>query len=163
MILKESFGARFRDLVAALGAFRPTLDELRSGGGGRTVFVRRFDDSLATMTDGDRQFLGKRNITIKKTVELDGTTVRTTTRGHEIDMFGKGSIDHPLPGIAVGVDDEDLFYDRDLINFQALHHGRHRHRHRNRGPALQALIIAPTMRSKTAGSSTASPPLTGQS
>jgi Restriction endonuclease BglII len=152
VILKESFSARFRDLVAALDAFRPTLDELRSGGGGRTVFVRRFDDSLAAMTDGDQQVWGKRNITIEKTVRLDGTTVRTErTRGHEIDMFGKGSLDHPLPGIAVEMEwnNKDPFYDRDLINFQALHHegaiavGVIV----TRGPALQALI-APTIRSK---------------
>jgi hypothetical protein len=155
VILKESFGARFRDLVAALDDFHPTLDELRSGGGGRTVFVKRFDDSLAARTEGDQQVWGKQNITIEKTVGLDGTALSTTrTRGHEIDMFGKGSLDHPLPGVAVEMEwnNKDPFYDRDLINFQALH--------REgaiaigviitRGPKLQALI-GPTIRSKDGG------------
>lgn len=155
VILKESFGARFRDLVAVLGAFHPTLDELRSGGGGRTVFVKRFDDSLAARTEGGQQVWGKQNITIKKTVELDGTAVLTRrTRGHEIDMFCKGSLDHPLPGAAVEMEwnNKDPFYDRDLINFQALH--------REgaiavgvivtRGSGLQALI-GPTIRSKDGG------------
>ncbi|MEO8263423.1 MAG: hypothetical protein ABI566_12720, partial [Pseudolysinimonas sp.] len=45
VILRESFPERFWDLVGALANFHPTLDELRSGGGGRTVFVKRFDDS----------------------------------------------------------------------------------------------------------------------
>ena len=69
-------------------------------------------------------------------------------------MFGKGSIDHPLPGIAVEMEwnNKDPFYDRDLINFQALHQegaiaiGVIV----TRGPALQALI-APTIRSKDGG------------
>lgn len=152
VILKESFGGRFRNLVAALGVFHPTLDELRAGGGGRTVFVRRFDDSLAAMIEDGQQIWGKQNITIEKTVELEGTALaRNRTRGHEIDMFGKGSLVNPLPGIAVEMEwnNKDPFFDRDLINFQALH--------REgaialgvivtRGPELQTLI-GPTIRSR---------------
>ena len=33
VILRESFPERFADLVAALTSYRPTLDELRAGGG----------------------------------------------------------------------------------------------------------------------------------
>jgi len=51
VILRKAFPARSGDLIAALEKFAPTLDELRSGGGGRTVFVKRFDDSLAAMAD----------------------------------------------------------------------------------------------------------------
>lgn len=152
VILKESFAGRFGDLVAVLGGFRPSLDELRAGGGGRTVFVKRFDDSLAARTDGGHPIWGKQNITIEKTVGLDGTPLRTSrTRGHEIDMFGKGTLDQPLPGVAVEMEwnNKDPFFDRDLINFQALHHegaiavGVIV----TRGPALQNLI-GPTIRSK---------------
>lgn|GEM_PF-210068 len=156
VILRESFPERARDLEVALANFSPTLQELRSGGGGRTVFVKRFDDSLAAMTaDHGEQVWGKQNITITKSIALDGTTLRTTrTRGHEIDMFGKGSLDSPIPGVAVEMEwnNKDPFYDRDLINFQALH--------REgaiavgviitRGPSLQALI-GPTVRSKDGG------------
>jgi Restriction endonuclease BglII len=152
VILKEAFNSRFEDLVAALETFHPTLDELRSGGGGRTVFVKRFDDSLAAMHEDDQTVWGKQKITIQKMVGLDGTPLRTArARGHEIDMFGMGSLEQPLPGIAVEMEwnNKDPFYDRDLINFQALH--------REgaiavgvivtRGPELQSLI-APTIRSK---------------
>jgi hypothetical protein len=155
VILQGSFLDRFQNLVTALDAFHPTLDELRAGGGGRTVFVKRFDDSLAAMTEGDQQVWGKQNITIEKTVGLDGTALGTSrVRGHEIDIFGKGSLNRPLPGVAVEMEwnNKDPFYDRDLINFQALH--------REgaiavgvivtRGPQLQALI-GPTIRSKDGG------------
>jgi len=54
VILKEAFPNRFADLQSALDAFRPTLDELRSGGGGRTVFVRRFDESLANRLEDEQ-------------------------------------------------------------------------------------------------------------
>lgn len=156
VILRESFSERARDLEEALSSFSPTLDELRSGGGGRTVFVKRFDDSLGDMvSDEGAQIWGKQNISISKSIALDGTTLRTTrTRGHEIDMFGKGTLAEPIPGIAVEMEwnNKDPFYDRDLINFQALHHegaiaiGVIV----TRGPQLQALISS-TVRSKEGG------------
>lgn len=155
VILKESFSERFTDLVTALDRFRPTLHELRTGGGGRTVFVRRFDDSLAAMTRDEQKIWGKQNVTIVKNVQLDGTTLRSSrTHSHEIDMFGKGTLADALPGIAVEMEwnNKDPFFDRDLINFQALH--------REgaiaigvivtRGPSLQALIGA-TIQSKDGG------------
>ncbi|KZC36018.1 hypothetical protein RHOFW510R12_29765 [Rhodanobacter sp. FW510-R12] len=111
-------------MIVALNQFAPTLDELRSGGGGRTVFVKRFDDSLAAMKDQEQTVWGKQNISISKELALDGTTLKKVrTRGHEIDMFGKGSVDNPLPGIAVEMEwnNKDPFFDRDLLSFQALH------------------------------------------
>lgn len=156
VILRESFAERAQDLEQSLKEFTPTLDELRSGGGGRTVFVKRFDESLAAKKSKDNQQIwGKQNITITKSIELDGTTLRTTrTRGHEIDMFGKGTLETPIPGIAVEMEwnNKDPFYDRDLINFQALHHegaiaiGVII----TRGPRLQELI-GPTVQSQDGG------------
>jgi hypothetical protein len=155
VILKHSFPERFADLIAALAGFHPTLDELRSGGGGRTVFVKRFDESLADMLADGAKVWGKQNITISKALGLDGTDVATSrTRSHEIDMFGKGKLDTPLPGIAVEMEwnNKDPFYDRDLINFEALHHegaiaiGVIV----TRGPELQD-VIGPTIRSKDGG------------
>ncbi|ORB53679.1 BglII/BstYI family type II restriction endonuclease [Mycobacterium persicum] len=152
VILKESFSERFTDLVTALDQFHPTLEELRTGGGGRTVFVKRFDDSLAEMKRGGQKIWGKQKLAIVKHVELEGTALRTSrTPTHEVDMFGKGTLAEPLPGIAVEMEwnNKDPFYDRDLNNFQALH--------REgaiaigvivtRGPNLQALIY-PTIKSK---------------
>ena len=125
VILKEAFPNRFADLQSALDSFRPTLDELRSGGGGRTVFVKRFDESLANRLEDERTIWGKQNITIEKGIGFDGAvTPVSKVRGHEIDMFGLGSVAQPLPGVAVEMEwnNKDPFFDRDLINFQALHH-----------------------------------------
>lgn len=125
VVLKEAFPNRFRDLTNALEQFRPTLDELRSGGGGRTVFVRRFDQSLADLQEDGQDVWGKQNITIEKGIGFDGNVAPVSkVRGHEIDMFGLGSLEDPLPGIAVEMEwnNKDPFFDRDLINFQALHH-----------------------------------------
>lgn len=156
VILKESFPARFKDIVAVLDGYHPTLHELRSGGGGRTVFTKRFDDSLAAQAASNGETVwGKQNVTIEKTIGLDRTPlVRNHTRGHEIDMFGKGTLTTPIPGIAVEMEwnNKDPFYDRDLINFQALHHegaiaiGVIV----TRGPSLQS-VIGPTIRSKDDG------------
>lgn len=155
VILRESFPDRFRDIAAALKSFAPTMTELRRSGGGRTVFVRRFDESLHAMSEGGAKIWGKQNITIEKVVGLDGTSVKMSrARGHEIDMFGKGSLELPLPGVAVEMEwnNKDPFFDRDLINFQALH--------REgaiavgvivtRGPNLQS-VIGPTVQSKDGG------------
>ena len=125
VILERAFPGRFTDLVAALDAFHPTLDEIRSAGGSRTPFVARFDASLAQLTvDGERAW-GKQNITIEKQIGLAGDAhIQSRVRGHEIDMFGIKSKDAPFPGIAVEMEwnNKDPFFDRDLVNFQALHH-----------------------------------------
>ena len=64
---------------------------------------------------------GKRNIEIGKTI--DGVPI-SKVRGHEIDMFAAGPSASGYPGIAVEMEwnNKDPFFDRDLLNFQALHH-----------------------------------------
>lgn len=89
VILKEAFPNRFRDLTNALEQFGPTLDELRSGGGGKTVFVARFDQSLADQQEDGNAVWGKQNITIQKDLGFEGNVAPVSkARGHEIDMFG---------------------------------------------------------------------------
>jgi hypothetical protein len=159
IILQGAFPERLSNLVHALGSFRVTLDELRAGGGGRTVFVARFDQSLKGQHESasDTQVWGKRNITIAKQLGFDGDIREVIrVRGHEIDMFGLGGAalgDH-FPGIAVEMEwnNKDPFYDRDLNNYAALH--------REgaiavgvivtRGPRLQELIGS-VVRSKDGG------------
>ncbi len=125
VLLQGAFPDRLADLVRSLESFRPTLDELRAGGGGRTVFVGRFDQSLADQRAPDgTQVWGKRNITVYRGVGLDDTPEPLVrTRGHEIDMFGVGGRSSPFPGIAVEMEwnNKDPFFDRDLENFKRLH------------------------------------------
>lgn len=114
LILQHAFPMQFGHLIAALENFDPQLHELISGGGNKTPFVSRFDRFLADLG------WGKRKIVITKL--LDDEPV-SRVRGHEIDMFAAGGSDSPYPGVAVEQEwsNKDPFFDRDLLNFQALH------------------------------------------
>ena len=121
VILNYSFQDRFANLIHSLDTFHPHLDELIAGGGGRTQFTKRFDDSLSTQTFDSEPVWGKRNITISKSMGFDQNPSETSrVRGHEIDMFGVASIGRPFPGIAVEMEwnNKDPFYDRDLNKFK---------------------------------------------
>ncbi len=63
---------------------------------------------------------GKRTITVKKLID---DRLIHSARGHEIDMFGSGPNENGYPGIAVEMEwnNKDPFFDRDLLNFAALH------------------------------------------
>lgn len=146
LILRDAFPQRFEDLVGAMEDYNIAAQELIDGGGNRAGHTARFDGLL------EARGWGKRNISIEKLV--DGKPIHRT-RGHEIDMFGSGpgGDDDPYPGVAVEMEwnNKDPFYDRDLLNFQALH--------REgalgvgvvvtRGPELQR-IIGPTIRGTAA-------------
>jgi len=114
VILRASFGHLFADLLGCLEEFAVTVLELRTGGGNRTPFVIRFDTSL------ESRGWAKRSIEIGKTIDRVQVSM---VRGHEIDMFAPGSEAEPYPGIAVEMEwnNKDPFFDRDLLNFQALH------------------------------------------
>lgn len=114
VILATSFPGLLGDLCDALSRFDAHVSELAAGGGSRTPFVARFDASR------HRRGWGKRRIEIAKTI--DGQLV-AQVRGHEIDMFGPGSPERDYPGVAVEMEwnNKDPFFDRDLVNFQALH------------------------------------------
>jgi hypothetical protein len=114
LILREAFPERFHDLTEVLTEFRIDVDELTKGGGSRATQTIRFDALLH-----DRGW-GKRNITIAKLID---DRMIHSTRGHEIDMFGAGSATENYPGIAVEMEwnNKDPFFDRDLLNFAALH------------------------------------------
>lgn len=114
LILRDAFPQRFQDLVDVLAAFRIEVEELLVGGGGRATMTSRFDASLHA------RGWGKRNITIAKLID---DRMIHSTRGHEIDMFGAGPSAEEYPGIAVEMEwnNKDPFFDRDLLNFMALH------------------------------------------
>lgn len=115
IILREAFSARFDELMQTLDGYTIDLAELLAGGGGRASHTARFDATLG------QQGWGKRNISVSRLI--DGKPLHIT-RGHEIDMFAVGDDSDPYPGIGVEMEwnNKDPFYDRDLLNFQALHH-----------------------------------------
>jgi hypothetical protein len=146
LIRRHAFVDRFNELRLALENYSIAATELVAGGGNRAGHTARFDSLL------ENQGWGKRNITISK--HVDGQPIHQT-RGHEIDMFGTGpgGSSGPYPGVGVEMEwnNKDPFFDRDLLNFQALH--------REgvlavgvivtRGPDLQR-IIGPTIRGTAA-------------
>lgn len=123
VILEQAFPARLANLIHSLDLFRISLDELRAGGGGKTTMAGRFDQSLKDQTEGGVEVWGKRNITVVKHLGFDDHIEEVArVRGHEIDMFGLGP-DGQFPGVAVEMEwsNKDPFYDRDLVNYSALH------------------------------------------
>lgn len=147
IILRNAFPKLHADLEHVLQNFRIAVEEILSGGGSRATHTARFDASLGALG------WGKRTITIEK--RLDGKLLHRT-RGHEIDMFGGGPSGGGYPGIALEVEwnNKDPFFDRDLLNFQALH--------REgaiaagvivtRGPRLQQVISSTVRTSGSSGS-----------
>lgn len=114
IILRDAFPERFHDLCDVLDNFRIDVHEILKGGGSRATHTRRFDDLL------EQRGWGKRNITISKLID---DQLIHATKGHEIDMFAAGGQNDPYPGIAVEMEwnNKDPFFDRDLLNFMALH------------------------------------------
>lgn len=151
LILRDAFPRRYAELVDVLRGYSIAATELVAGGGNRAAHTARFDAALQA------HGWGKKTITISKTID---DRLIHASRGHEIDMFAPGGAENPYPGVAVEMEwnNKDPFFDRDLLNFQALH--------REgalavgvivtRGPELQR-IIGPTIRG------TAASPKFGQS
>lgn len=114
LILRDAFSERFQDLYEVLDEYRIDVQELLRGGGSKGPHTRRFDSLL------QQRGWGKRNITISKLID---EKLIHATRGHEIDMFSVGAVNDTSPGIAVEMEwsNKDPFFDRDLLNFMALH------------------------------------------
>lgn len=114
IILRDAFPKRLEDLVTVLDEFTIDMEELRSGGGNRATHTARFDGMLQT------RGWGKRTITVSKMID---NLLIFAARGHEIDMFGPALHDGEYPGVAVEMEwnNKDPFFDRDLLNFMALH------------------------------------------
>lgn len=114
IILRDAFPIRFAQLTEVLDQFRIDVSEILRGGGSRSDIAIRFDDALRS------QGWGKRTITVSKMI--DDVKIHDT-RGHEIDMFAPGDSSNGYPGIAIEMEwnNKDPFFDRDLLNFMALH------------------------------------------
>lgn len=115
IILREAFPERFADLIGVLDEFRVDLrKDIVAAGGQKAPHTTRFDNMLRV------KGWGKKNITISH--RIDDRELHST-RGHEIDMFSPGEDGDEYPGVAVEVEwnNKDPFFDRDLLNFLALH------------------------------------------
>lgn len=115
IILRDAFPRSFADLVDVLENFRVSFrEDIVSAGGSKARHTERFDASLRA------KGWGKRNITVSRMID---DKLLHATKGHEIDMFSVGENGDDYPGVALEVEwnNKDPFYDRDLLNFMALH------------------------------------------
>ncbi len=109
-IMVRDFGIALEELCEALATVKIPDIELIRGGGGESPLTQRL---RRTLTDAGWE---KRTIDIRKIV--DGTETAAMT--HEIDHVRdseRGSV-----ALEIEWNNKDPFFDRDLENFQRLHH-----------------------------------------
>ena len=114
VILAHSFPAIFAEIIHSLEVFEIDFTaDIVVGGGGRANHTARFDQSLYD------QGWKKHNVQIEKLIDEKPIF---KTKSHEIDVFKLGEDDW-YPGVAVEMEwnNKDPFFDRDLLNFMALH------------------------------------------
>ena len=109
-ILVRDFGDALHELCAALAAVAIPDVELIRGGGGESPLTQRLRRSLNDVG------WHKRTIVIRKIV--DGTETAAMT--HEIDHVRTS--DQGAVALEIEWNNKDPFFDRDLENFQRLHH-----------------------------------------
>jgi hypothetical protein len=115
-LLDTAFPRHAASLVRVLAAWRTTWADIGAPGGALSRPTRDLADAFAKAGWVEQAF--------ELEVRLNG--VPTVGRSHKVDHFMNKTPDDPFPGIAVDVEwsNKDEFFDRDLINFEALHSAR---------------------------------------
>jgi hypothetical protein len=114
-LLVNAFPDHHASLARALEAWTITWQEIEAGGGNKSAISRHFEEAF----EGE----GWEETALDLETRLGGTT--TIARTHKIDLFKSGP-GGELPGIGIELEwnNKDEFFDRDLINFEALHRAR---------------------------------------
>jgi len=114
-LLVHAFPDHCASLVRALDAWTITWPEIEAGGGNKSAISRHFEEAF--------QGEGWEETGLDLETRLAGVT--TIARTHKIDLFKRGT-GGELPGIGIELEwnNKDEFFDRDLINFEALHRAR---------------------------------------
>lgn len=114
IILRHAFPEHWHDILLTLGTFRIDLEEdILLPGGSQSRIAARLDAALRNRAWGEE------NMTIETRINEQ---LIAKVRSHEIDMFKLGA-HNTFPGAAVEMEwnNKDMFFDRDLSNFYALH------------------------------------------
>ncbi len=114
-LLGSAFPEHYASLARALDRWTITWPEIEAKGGNKSTISRHFEDAF--------QGEGWRETGLELETRLAGGT--TIARTHKIDLFKHGP-ENELPGIGIELEwnNKDEFFDRDLINFEALHRAR---------------------------------------
>ena len=114
-LLVNAFPAHHSSLVRALEAWTVSWADIEAGGGNKSKVSIHFDDAF----EGE----GWEETSLELETRLGGVT--TIARTHKIDLFKRGP-GGELPGVGIELEwnNKDEFFDRDLINFEAIHRAR---------------------------------------
>ena len=114
-LLVNAFPDHHASLVRALGDWEVGWADIEAAGGSKSLVSRHFDEAF----EGE----GWTETSLELETRLGGVT--TIARTHKIDLFKLGPREE-LPGIGIELEwnNKDEFFDRDLINFEAIHRAR---------------------------------------
>jgi Restriction endonuclease BglII len=114
-LLVHAFPDHCASLVRALENWTVSWPEIEAGGGNKSAVSRHFDEAF----EGE----GWAETALELETRLAGVT--TIARTHKIDLFKRGP-NEELPGVGIELEwnNKDEFFDRDLINFEAIHRAR---------------------------------------
>lgn len=114
-LLVNAFPDHYASLVRALDSWDVAWGDIEASGGNKSAVSRHFEEAFK----GE----GWRETGLELETRLAGVT--TIARTHKIDLFKAGPRGE-LPGIGIELEwnNKDEFFDRDLINFEAIHRAR---------------------------------------
>jgi hypothetical protein len=115
-LLDTAFPAHATSLVNVLGNWTTTWDDIEAPGGNLSRPTRSLANAFSAAGWIEQAF----------ELEVRLNDVPTVGRSHKVDHFMRKAATDPFPGIAVDTEwsNKDEFFDRDLINFEALHSAR---------------------------------------
>jgi hypothetical protein len=114
-LLVNAFPDHYASLIRALKGWTVSWADIEAAGGSKSPVSRHFEDAF----EGE----GWAETSLGIETRLAGVT--TIARTHKIDLFKRGPRGE-LPGIGIELEwnNKDEFFDRDLINFEAIHRAR---------------------------------------
>lgn len=116
-VLRAAFPDHFASVCRALDAWDLTRADIEKKGGNLSEPSKKFVQAFNVEGWEEKEF--------ELETRLQG--VPTIARTHTLDLFKDGPDPaEPLPGIGIELEwnNKDEFFDRDLINFEALHRAR---------------------------------------
>jgi hypothetical protein len=114
-LLVNAFPIHYTSLVRALQSWSVSWSDIEASGGNKSSISLHFDEAFKGQ--------GWKETSLELETRLGGIT--TIARTHKIDLFKPGP-NGELPGIGIELEwnNKDEFFDRDLINFEAIHRAR---------------------------------------
>jgi hypothetical protein len=115
-LLDAAFPVHAASLVAVLRSWTTTWADIEARGGNLSIPARALANAFTAAGWVEQAF----------ELEVRLNDVPTVGKSHKVDHFSAKASGDPFPGIAVDTEwsNKDEFFDRDLINFEALHAAR---------------------------------------